>query len=279
VEIQDKITSIRNTFNRDELFIKIQRDFDINELLNPEEEFYSKLSFEDYYKTKEAANLLGIPDKHQQILNHLNNANLADYIGATQSTDRRYRFTWQPLFKLKMLFYLFERNFKPNDVAILLGSTAVYVNPEEVKQNRNDSNEDIKQDLINFEKHNQQLLTQMFKTITERSQIQIEQAKAESRMEFILQQLEDLVDVEKHYEILLGILEESEKVEPIKLKSIFKWMQTSEQKTDYNKQKTDINVQLNEIKTKRIKLEEKLSQTKEIIKICNNKIDLIETKN
>lgn len=279
MELQEKINRIRNTFNRDELFIKIQRDFDINELLDSEEEFYSKLSFEDYYKTKEAANLLGIPDKHQQILNHLNNPNLADYIGATQSTDRRYRFTWQPLFKLKMLFYLFERNFKPNDVAILLGSTAVYVNTEEVRQNRNDSNEDFKQDLINFEKHQQQMITQMFKAITERSQIQIEQAKAESRMEFILQQLEDLVGVEKHYEILLEILEESEKAEPVKLKSIFKWMQISEEKTDYNKQKTDINFQLNEIKTKRVQLEEKLVQAKEIIKVCNHKIERIETTN
>lgn len=287
LEIHEKIQEIRSVFGRDELYLKIQRDFDLDELLNPDDEFYEKLSFDGLYKTKEAAVMLGIPDKSQQILNHLNNPNLADYIKATQSTDRRYRLTWQPLFRLKMLFYLFDKNFKPNDVAILLGATAMYVPPTNQEAPKSSagnttSNQDldkIKDDLVAFEKHQQQEMMKMFKAITERNQILLEQAKAESKMELIIQQLDDLSNVEKQYEILLNILEESEKAEPIKLKSIFKWMQISEEKTDFNKQKIDINSQLNQIKTKREELQNDLKETKEKITLCTNKIERIGNPN
>ncbi|ACA42415.1 conserved hypothetical protein (plasmid) [Lysinibacillus sphaericus C3-41] len=285
VEIHDKIQEIRSVFGRDELYLKIQRDFDLDELLNPEDEFYEKLTFDEYYKTKEAAAMLGIADKSQQILNHLNNPNLADYIKATQSTDRRYRLTWQPLFRLKMLFYLFDKNFKPNDVAILLGATAMYVPPtnEAPKSSVNHSSnidlDKFKDDLVEFEKHQQQEMMKMFNAINERNQVLLEQAKAESKMELIIQQLDDLSNVEKQYEILLNILEESEKAEPIKLKSIFKWMQISDEKTDYNKQKIDINSQLNQIKTKREELQSNLKDVKEKITLCTNKMDRIGNTN
>lgn len=285
MEIHDKIQEIRSVFGRDELYLKIQRDFDLDELLNPEDEFYEKLTFDEYYKTKEAAAMLGIADKSQQILNHLNNPNLADYIKATQSTDRRYRLTWQPLFRLKMLFYLFDKNFKPNDVAILLGATAMYVPPtneapkSSVNHSSNTDIEKFKEDLVEFEKHQQQEMMKMFNAINERNKVLLEQAKAESKMELIIQQLDDLSNVEKQYEILLNILEESEKAEPIKLKSIFKWMQISDEKTDYNKQKIDINSQLNQIKTKREELQSNLKDVKEKISLCTTKIDRIGNPN
>lgn len=130
MEVSQKIERYNELFNEDPLFIEINRRELMDELFKPCT-LYTKVFFDTSYSTKQAAELLDIPNKEQTLLNYLNRNDFSDYIDITRQGSRGYyRYSYKTLFQFKMILLLTQYELTPFDIASIVGTRPEYSNRE-----------------------------------------------------------------------------------------------------------------------------------------------------
>lgn len=136
MNVTEKITHYKETFNTDPLYQKLQSKSLTEELFSPSE-YFDSIEFDDSYSTKLAAEQLGLESKEQTIVNYINRMDFKDYLQVTRRSGRFYRYDWKALFRLKMIFLLTENGYTPMDVAALIGKVTDIVESDDSEAFKN----------------------------------------------------------------------------------------------------------------------------------------------
>lgn len=114
--MEEKILKHKNAFEKDPILASIL-EHGLEDLIFDDEEYFDSISFSEGYSTKRASQLIGVPDKSYKITNLLSRDILKDYFGVYKKDNAFYRYTWDSIFKLKMVITLMEhKNLGPADI-------------------------------------------------------------------------------------------------------------------------------------------------------------------
>lgn len=201
---QEKLEYYVENFKKDPLYRSIQSNDEswLNELFT-DPIYFDKVTFENTYSTKQAADLLGIPGKEQTLLNYINRNDCSWYLDVSRQT-RFYRFDWKSLFKFKMILLLNDKGFTPMNIAGEIG-TKLVVSSNSVEETRpriaNEVNKNLErvtietankllESLQSIEEHRDQ------KAKLQLDNIEIEQTliRAEEQIETLDARIEDMTD-------------------------------------------------------------------------------------
>lgn len=126
IEIDELKEKFENLFEDDPLFIKIKELGFYDDLMS-DCVFYEQIKWGHSYKTKQAAELLQIQGKEQNLRNYLQRNDLNDYLNVYKAGVSNYRFDYEALFKFKMIFLLIHNaGMNPLDIAAIVGTSAEY---------------------------------------------------------------------------------------------------------------------------------------------------------
>ncbi|MEH6945350.1 hypothetical protein [Bacillus sp. JJ722] len=131
-----KIEGYKELFSDDPLYLHLQQMNLLDKLFEPCI-FYERVVFDaTTYSTKQAAELLGIQNNQQTLINFLNREDFNNYIVIYKSGNR-YRYDYKTLFQFKMILLLTEMKLTPSDIATLTGARAEYLANDRVSKRSN----------------------------------------------------------------------------------------------------------------------------------------------
>lgn len=118
--MEEKIQKHKDAFKNDPIYKNIS-ERKLEDLIFDDEEYFNSISFTEGYATKRTAQLIGVTDKVYKITNLLARDSLKDYFGVYKKDNTFYRYTWESVFKLKMVIRLMDHeNLTPSDITDII---------------------------------------------------------------------------------------------------------------------------------------------------------------
>lgn len=147
-KITQKIIYFSEAFKDDPLYKFIENKGLIEELFDYESEFLKSINLEEKYNNDETAQLVGA-SSGQRIINIIKDKkrNFESYIQPTK-VGQMYLHDSIVLFKLRMIFFLFSKSYKPNEVGHILGmvdAVGVVSSNDDISIQKSGTNNNIQQ--------------------------------------------------------------------------------------------------------------------------------------
>lgn len=279
--MEDKIQKHKSAFENDPIYKNII-ERELEDLIFNDEEYFNSISFTEGYSTKRAAQLIGVADKVYKITNLLARDTLKDYFGVYKKDNTFYRYTWESVFKLKMVINLMDlKNLTPSDITDIIDIPTL-VREETLKESeykRAGSANDKYPVHPGSESKEILLAAQQFSLIlAQRNTLETNLSSIQNEIKSIAVELDNISDNISYLDLLI-LKDKADAASRTKNKSFFDFFKASspqEKETGETEVAAAVNEKIEKLETKETKLNEQKIELEEKLSAAQQDLNNIQ---